>query len=190
MKRFFGQKGHYASLITSMVILYGGVLIYYQLLTQTLFPFIIGIKDIISGTYTPNVNTDVDFSSFSLTWISIIIFIPLYFITCIKDRTLFVRMSSFGVIFILIQIIFVVLMFIYSLSNTSYSFSWIQGSAPQDDEIRNISMFKKDFQSLTGMLAAGYFLHQLGLPVILDNNKQENNSRDVFIGYFCVFITY
>jgi hypothetical protein len=58
------------------------------------------------------------------------------------------------------------------------------------DETRNIVMFKDQFQALTGMLAAGYYLHQLGLPIIFDNAKQKNNSRDVFYGYFCVFLTY
>lgn len=178
MQRFFGAKGHYASTITTMAILYGGAIIYYQLLTQTLFPFVVGIIDIISGTYTPSVSTEVDFTKFSLAWTSIIIFIPLYLIVCMKDRSIFIKMSSFGVLFILIQIMFVVVIFFYSISNTKYSFTWIESENIVEGQ--NIAMFKSNFQSLTGMLAAGYYLHQLGLPVILDNKNQENNTRDIF----------
>ena len=188
MQRFFGAKGHYASTITTMAILYGGAIIYYQLLTQTLFPFVVGIIDIISGTYTPSVSTEVDFTKFSLAWTSIIIFIPLYLIVCMKDRSIFIKMSSFGVLFIIIQIMFVVVIFFYSISNTKYSFTWIESENIVEGQ--NIAMFKSNFQSLTGMLAAGYYLHQLGLPVILDNKNQENNTRDIFWGYFLVFLTY
>lgn len=179
MRRFFGRKGYYAALITAMIILYGGALIYYQLLTQTLFPVIIGIKDIISGEYTPYVKTEADFSEFSLAWTSIIIFIPLYLVVSLRDRTIFIRVATYGVIFIIVQILFVIYFFIYSLTNTSYDFSIYEQRAPTP-EVSNITLFNTNFQALTGMLAAGYYLHQLGLPIILDNEKQKNNSRDVF----------
>jgi len=80
MRRFFGQKGYYAALLSTMIILYGGALIYYQLLAQTLFPVVIGIKDLISGEFTPFVSTEADFSKFSLSWVSIFIFVPMYII--------------------------------------------------------------------------------------------------------------
>ncbi|CAI2364283.1 unnamed protein product [Moneuplotes crassus] len=187
LNRFFGKKGQYAAIVTTIIMLYGGVLIYYQLQTQTLFPFIIGIKDIFTETYTASVETDVDFSTFSLTWTSIIIFLPLYFIVCMKDRSIFIKISSIGVVFIIIQIIFVVVMFIYSLTNTEYYLTLVQ---EESDGPENIAMFHTNFQSLTGMLAAGYYLHQLGLPIILDNKDQDKNTRDTFCGYFLVFFTY
>jgi hypothetical protein len=188
MLRFYGHKGSYAALISTAFILYGGVLIYYQLMSQTLFPFIVGIQDIITGNYTPSVDTEADFTYFSLSWTSIIIFVPLYLVICLQDRKIFIRLSSYGVLFILIQILFVIIIFFISVTNTSYSFSI--GEEDSVGDTRNISMFKSTFQPLAGMLAAGYYLHQLGLQIIHDNKKQENNSRDVFLGYFCVFLTY
>jgi hypothetical protein len=189
MKRFFGQKGYYAALITTMIMLYGGVLIYYQLLTQTLFPFIVGIQDLMTGNDTPFIETSVDFSKFSLSWISVIIFFPLYYVICKRDRGFFIRLSTVGVLFIIFQILFVVAFFIYSLTNTSYSSSWISENKELSQE-SEIVMFGSDFKNLAGMLAAGYYMHQLGLPIILDSKNQKNNSRDVFLGYFFVFLTY
>lgn len=186
LHRYFGKKGAYASIITTIMILYLGAIIYYQLLTQTLYPIIIGIKDTIAGTYTPSVSPEVDFSSFSLTWTSIIIFIPLYLIVCMKDRSIFIKISSIGVIFIVIQILFVICIFIMSLTNTDYDLTLVR----EHTEGKNIAMFHKNFQSLTGMLAAGYYVHQLGLPIILDNKDQTKNTRDTFMAYFFVFLTY
>ena len=189
MQRFFGRKGYFAALITAMLMLYGGALIYYQLLAQTLFPIIIGVRDLATGEFTPYIKTDVDFSRFSLAWTSIIIFMPLYFIVNMRDRTIFIRMSTYGVLFVLVQILFVIYFFFYSLTNTSFTFTWTEGHEIQEYG-SNITMFKSNFQALTGMLASGFYLHQLGLPIILDNKKQKNNSRDVFFGYFLVFLTY
>lgn len=189
MLRFFGKKGYYAALITAMLMLYGGALIYYQLLTQTLFPVIIGVKGLITGQQIATVPTETTFSQFSLAWTSIIVFIPLYVIVCLRDRTIFIRMSTFGVLFILIQILFVVLIFFYSIFTTDYNYFWTDADVTKQDN-NAIVMFGSNFQSLTGMLAAGYFLHQLGLPIILDNKNQKNNTRDVFLGYFMVYLTY
>lgn len=182
MLRFFGKRGYYAALFSTAFMLYGGCLIYYQLMAQTLYPFIVGIKDILNGEYTPSVGTEADFTYFSLAWTSVIIFVPVYFIVCLQDRTIFIRMSSYGVLFIIIQIFFVIVIFFFSILNTKYSFSIVEEDLI--GESKNIAMFKSSFQSLTGMLAAGYYLHQLGLQIILDNRIQENNSRDVFLGYF------
>jgi len=41
-----------------------------------------------------------------------------------------------------------------------------------------------------GILAGGYYFHNISLPVIRNSRNPENNVRDVFIGYFLVFISY
>lgn len=41
-----------------------------------------------------------------------------------------------------------------------------------------------------GILGGGFYFHNISLPVIKGNANPENNSRDVFIGYFLVFLTY
>lgn len=92
---------------------------------------------------------------------------------------MFVRMSTYGVLFVAVQIMFVIAFFFYSLMDTSFNISFSQGSDVEQED-HSITMFKSNFQALTGMLAAGYYLHQLGLPIILDNKNQKNNSRDVF----------
>ena len=202
MNRYFGKRGYYASCIVLAIFMYQGVIIYYQLMTQTLFPMIIGIKDLITGQYTPSISTQADFSQFSLAWTSLLIFFPLYIIVCKRDRSFFVKMSTFGVFAVIIQILFVVYMLFVAVFTTKFTFSLTetkQGPASDSEDLENsgievresnIVMFKSNFEALAGMLAAGYYMHQLGLPIILDNKYQKNNSRDVFIGYLLVFMTY
>ncbi len=41
-----------------------------------------------------------------------------------------------------------------------------------------------------GILGGGYYLHNITLPIVRNSKKPENNVRDVFIGYFLVFLSY
>lgn len=40
------------------------------------------------------------------------------------------------------------------------------------------------------MLGIGYFLHTVSIPIVKNNEHQENNERDVTIGYMLVAGTY
>ena len=51
-------------------------------------------------------------------------------------------------------------------------------------------LFNTDFSPLAGTLGIGYFLHTVSLPIIKNNAKQENNERDVFLGYLLVGLSY
>jgi len=46
------------------------------------------------------------------------------------------------------------------------------------------------FAVLMGILGGGFYFHNISLPVIRNSKNPENNERDVFIGYFLVFLTY
>ena len=40
------------------------------------------------------------------------------------------------------------------------------------------------------MLGIGFFLHTISVPIVRNNKNQENNIRDVTLGYTLVYITY
>jgi hypothetical protein len=130
-----------------------------------LFPILDGIRALISGGEIKEyISTAVDFSKFSLTYTCLLMFLVLYPIVNKKDLTFFTKMSAYGVIFIVSQILFVVGIAIYSMTNTPYNLSMT--TAPEE---HNIAMFKTNFYPLAGVLAAGYYLHSLGLPIIRQN---------------------
>ena len=41
-----------------------------------------------------------------------------------------------------------------------------------------------------GILGGGYYLHNITLPIVRNSANPKNNARDVFLGYFLVFISY
>mmetsp|Transcript_14340 Transcript_14340/g.16580 ORF Transcript_14340/g.16580 Transcript_14340/m.16580 type:complete len:81 (+) Transcript_14340:220-462(+) len=78
MRRFFGMKGYYIALVTEMIMLYGAPLIYYQLMVQILFPVIMNVKGLISHEEVSYIDTRTDFSKFSVSWLSIFLFVPVF----------------------------------------------------------------------------------------------------------------
>ena len=51
-------------------------------------------------------------------------------------------------------------------------------------------MFNLNFAPLAGDLCTGYFLHTCSLSVLRASKNPENTNRDLFLGYFLVFISY
>lgn len=88
--------------------------------------------------------------------------------------------------------LFIVLVGIYSLTNTNFIVE--PPSVPvimdKDDNTRVLYLFNTNFSPLAGQLGIGYFLHTVSIPIIKNNEKQENNERDVFFGYLLVAASY
>ena len=51
-------------------------------------------------------------------------------------------------------------------------------------------MVNSNFSPLAGILGLGYFLHTCSLPIVRSAARPEKVDRDMFLGYFFVFISY
>ena len=51
-------------------------------------------------------------------------------------------------------------------------------------------MFSNGFGQLAGCLCAGYFLHQFSLPIVKNSANPDKVKRDLFLGYFMVFMSF
>ena len=51
-------------------------------------------------------------------------------------------------------------------------------------------MVNSNFSPLAGILGLGYFLHTCSLPIVRSAARPEKTDRDMFLGYFFVFISY
>lgn len=108
------------------------------------------------------------------------------------------KLNSFGVVFIALLILFICGMGFYGFANTSYTTSSTQFDLyldekaldPQTPYLAMITLFGSNMAKLMGILGGGFYFHNISLPVIRNNKHQENNVRDVFIGYVLVFLTY
>jgi hypothetical protein len=51
-------------------------------------------------------------------------------------------------------------------------------------------MFNTQFATLAGVLCGGYFLHTCALSITRSAKNPEKVTRDLFMGYLLVFISY
>lgn len=102
------------------------------------------------------------------------------------------RVGSFGVIFIVFLVLFILIVGIEALSNTDFQFGTMQESNASNwsDNIRTLVLFNLNFAPLAGDLCTGYFLHTCALPVLRASAHPEKSNRDLFLGYLLVFISY
>ena len=159
------------------------IILYFQLLAQNLYPIIMAV-----GGINREISTSIDFSEFSYSYTCIIVMVVLMGMTAIRKLGFFVKFNTFGVIFIFMIIAFILTIGIYGFTNTQYTFS--PPDSPSQKDPFFIKLFSLDFAPLMGILGGGYYLHNITLPIIRHSANPKNNARDVFIGYFLVFISY
>jgi amino acid permease len=92
-----------------------------------LYPMIMAIYTWISGDKI-TLSLDPTFKHWSISYVSLILFVALVIICSKKDLAIFLRIGSFGVIFIIMLVVFIIAMGIISLGETT----WILGSASDD----------------------------------------------------------
>ena len=130
--------------------------------------------------------------NFSQAYCSFLLFPVLAYITSKKDLGIFMQIGSFGVIFIIFLMIYIIYVGIVAFTNTEFEI----GSAAQadntnwNDNLRTLVMFNLNFAPLAGDLCTGYFLHTCSLPVLRSAKQPEKNNRDLFLGYLLVWISY
>jgi amino acid permease len=131
---------------------------------------------------------DIDFNRFSIVYCSIIVCALMFPLIVKKEINFLLKINSLGVYCVILIIIFIIYNFIKSLLNTSFDFEYIENS--KDSPVRHLHLFGPDISKLAGMLSLGYFSHSIILPILKNNEKQENNKRDLFFGYLLVCFTY
>jgi amino acid transporter len=102
------------------------------------------------------------------------------------------KVGSFGVIFVFMLIIFIIITGVMAFTNTEFNIGSAENASQTDwnTELRTITMANENFSPLAGILGLGYFLHTCSLPITRSAAKPENNPRDMFLGYLFVFISY
>lgn len=186
-----GKAGFYTGLIAPAVLIVGAVAVYYVIMCSVLYPILLAIYVWIFST-EPNYDIKPSFSRFSTSYCAIGLFPILVWLCSKKDLKIFMKVGSFGVVFVVFLMLFIVTTGIVSLENTTYMVGPPYKSDQTDwsSDNRILVMFSTQFSSLAGCLGTGYFLHTCSLPILKANRNPENNTRDLFWGYLMVFISY
>lgn len=102
------------------------------------------------------------------------------------------KIGSFGVLFIIMLMIFIVVYGILAFGNTEFTIGTTAESNAVDwnSPERVLVLFNTNVSPLAGILCAGYFLHSCSLPIIRSSKNPEKNVRDLFLGYLLVFMSY
>ncbi|XP_046753895.1 sodium-coupled neutral amino acid transporter 9-like isoform X2 [Diprion similis] len=95
-----------------------------------------------------------------------------------SSATFFMKFNSLGTISILYLIVFVIVKSTswgINIDNKAWESSW---------ELR------PTFPALSGMLALSFFIHNIVITIMQNNENQKNNGRDLTIAYILVTFTY
>ena len=165
----------------------GGFLIYFLIMSQNLYSISCLILNKI-GLEVDAKDLTPEFSRFSFIYLGIILALILFPLTVKKDLSFLIRLSSFGVYFVSILILYMIYIGISSIINTDFHFDYIKNK--EDSKERYLSFFGENIGSLCGALSLGYFCHTSILPTLKNNKNQNNNIRDLIFGYIFSGITF
>ena len=183
----FAKFGKNTQILFISLITLGGVLIYFLIMSQNLFPIVCLILNKIGFDFDAKDSTPA-FGRFSIIYLSIILCFALFPLIMKKDIGFLVKISSFGIYFISILLIFVIYTGISSLFNTEFYFDYIKNK--KDSNERYLKLFGENPLLLAGTLSMGYFCHNTVLTILKSNKNQYNNVRDLGFGYILVGLTY
>ena len=110
------------------------------------------------------------FDVFSTSYVAVIMYVILVFVSMKKDLSIFIKMGSLGAVCVIVMIIFVVCYWIYSLTNTHYKvFVTPESADPMKPvlDFHYLFMFNPGkFSNLAALLCVGYYFHQFTIPII------------------------
>lgn len=191
LNRYWGRPGWLLGIWCPVAIIYGGLFIYMQYLSQMLYPLVLAIQAWSTGQADIDIDTGVNFHAWSSTYASVIVFFMLQIILLKRDMSSIMRIVSFGGFFIIVIMGLIIGIGIKSLIDTKFIFT----SDPAMSKVfvgdtRYIMLFNTNYGPLAGVYCCGYFLHVSALPMLKKNRVQANNERDINVGYSLVCLSY
>ena len=170
-------------------IVTGALFIYFLIMTQNIYPTICLILNKIGGFDMDSEDLKPEFGRFSLIYLGIVLCFCLFPFIIKKDVGFLVKLSSFGIYFISALIVFEIYTGISSFLNTDFDFEYIKNNNQKSNK-RHLKLFGEDPSMFAGTLSMGYFCHTTILPILKANKNQENNIRDLILGYIFVGLTF
>lgn len=117
--KYWGKWAYYAGFLSTLLIMIAAVCAYFVILSQMLYFIMLALIEWIFKTEITPVTT-AKFDCFSLAYMAIIVFAVEFVITLKKDLSIFIKLVSFGSIFIISLILFIVGFGFYAFTNTDF----------------------------------------------------------------------
>ena len=111
--------GYYIGLIAPALLILGAIIVYFVIMCQMFYPICLAVYSWIAGT-DPTYYPDPTFKHFSQSYCALFLCVILILICSKKDLDIFMRIGSFGVIFIIFFVVFIIYNFFHSETITEY----------------------------------------------------------------------
>ena len=115
--KYWGKWAYYCGFISTLLIMVAAVAAYFINLSSMLYYIALALGDWITANDFKPVNS-ADFSTFSLAYMAIIVFLIELLVTSKKDLSIFIRLMSYGSAFIIALIVFIVGFGFYGVGTT------------------------------------------------------------------------
>ena len=113
-----------------------------------------------------------------------------------QNLGVFIRLGSLGSLFVSIFLLGIIGLAAYSYVTTDYRIGTTaqnkntQWAKDAIDGVRTVTLFTANFSPLASLLNVGYYLHTCAVPILRNAKNPEHNTRNLFVGYTIVFISY
>lgn len=121
-----------------------------------------------AGAEMGNIN-DIVFDKFSYQYVGIIMICIHFFFFCMKDLSILLKMGQYGIIPILIFIVYMIVRGFINIGEGNVSGTLV--------------VFTSDVGSLCGIFALSFFVHNIIIPILKNNREENKNHRDIVLGY-------
>ena len=115
------------------------------------------------------------FDRFSVQYLSILMYFPILRMTFIRDYSVLIKLTSLGVIAVVVYITFIL---------------WEFGVGLPSIKMSDIPFFGPSVGNLAGTCAIAFTIHTVVNPIMKANQHQDKNTRDLRISYFLGFLIY
>ena len=190
MHHYFPTCGWAVSMGCFILNFYVGIILFSQVLTQSLYPILLYAM----GKGDVAIEMTTDWSQFSLSYTCLILLVIVLLMVLPRDTMYIQRVNAFGVVFVVIFLLFVIYNGLRSVTSTDYVYSTAAyEAAVSDPDAPYTAMLKlsgSDFMPLMGILGGGFYFHNMSLTMVANAKHPEHNTRNILIGFILVFITY
>ena len=176
-------------MICFIINFYVGIILFFQVLSQSLYPILL----FAIGSDAP-IEMTTDWSNFSLSYTCLILLAVVLGMTAPRNTSYIQKVNAFGVVFVVIFIIFIVANGLKSLQTTEHVYSmsaYSEATAkPDSPYTAYIPLSGSQYMPLMGILGGGFYFHNMSLTMVHNAEHPEKNTRNILIGFLLVFLTY
>ena len=179
LKKYYGKLGLYTGQIATVALLIGATTSLFGILSQISYALVLAIMTWCTGEQYEFQSKPV-FNDFSQAYTALVLFLIVVAVCSKKDLNIFIKMGSFGALFVTTLILFITGTGVMETTKTDYVFGSPKEAAAtnwnDDNSERTIMLFNTQFANLAGMLGCGYFLHTCAPNITRTSMYPERNK--------------